>query len=99
MKFPQDIDAYIIRVFGKKKSEKVVEILRQAKLHDGRSPSDRLVRCMLIASEGTIEGLARSARLLETDFRDVIMCGEYELENGQSVRVRDLDLPFSERAN
>jgi hypothetical protein len=54
----------------------------------------RLLRCALAASWGSLERLQYYVRLLEVDFRDVILAGEYEAIDGKLVRVRDLTRPF-----
>ncbi len=98
MGFPRDIENYVLQVFGNEQFEGVVKILSLAKLHDGQEPNHRLIRCMLVASQGSISDLGRSVELLAIDYRDVIMSGEYEYTDGDAVRVRDLTLPFSQSA-
>ena len=98
MGLPQDIENYVLRVFGKEQFEGVMEVLRLAKLHDGREPNHRLVRCMLVASRGSLSGLGRFVDLLAIDYRDVIVSGEYESKDGDLVQVRDLSSPFSHSA-
>ena len=99
MSLPRDIENYVLRVFGKGNFEGVLEILSLAKLHDGREPSHRLVRCVLVASQGSLSSLRRNVDLLAIDYRDVIVSGEYESEDGDLVQVRDLSSPFSESAS
>lgn len=94
MDIPQDIEHYVLRVFGHEQTEGVIEALCLARLHDGRKPSHRLLRCMLVASQGSTAKLGRLVDLLAIDYRDVIVSGEYESKDGDLVQVRDLSLPF-----
>ncbi len=94
----QDIEKYVLRNFGPENFDSALEILSLAELHDGQTPSHRLIRCALVASERSISDLLRNVELLAIDFRDVIVAGEYTTENGKLVQVRDLASPFSESA-
>jgi hypothetical protein len=63
-------------------------------VHDGSHAGPRLQRCALVASRGSLEKLQYYLKLLEVDFRDVIVAGEYEPIAGKLVRVRDLSRSF-----
>jgi hypothetical protein len=57
-------------------------------------PETTVRRCALVASRGSLERLQYYVKLLEVDFPDVIVAGEYEPIAGKLVRVRDLSRPF-----
>lgn len=54
-----------------------------------------MLRSALISCEHTLERLQNQIAGLATDYRDVIVAGEYEYANGDLVRTRDLSNPFT----
>lgn len=53
---------------------------------------ERVSRCILFAAAGSLERVADLACLTHTDYRDVIVAGEYDRE---FRRLRNLSKPFS----
>lgn len=94
MTLPDDIREFVQQKFAQDEQSDVIQFLETAKIHDGSAASPRLLRCALVASGLTLNGLLRQIELLEIDWRDVIMGGEYEERNQQRVQVRDLSKPF-----
>ena len=94
MNFPADIERYVFDIFGQDQFGAVVEVLKQARLHDGEPANDRLIRCAVVASGDSISMLKHMVDLIAIDFRDVIVAGEYESQEGKLVQVRDLTAPF-----
>jgi hypothetical protein len=99
MNFPKDIEEFVVQTFGEALVTDVMEILECAALHDGEPPNHRQIRCALVASGGSLEGLMWGVETLAVDFRDVIVAGEYETKNGELVRVRDLSSPIPAETN
>lgn len=94
MKLPQDIVDYISHNFAEDEVSDVVTALQNAKLHDGREPDFRLLRCALVGSSNFLEKVERLVSDLTIDYRDVIVAGEYASEEGELVQVRDLSVPL-----
>jgi len=53
----------------------------------------RVVRCMLVAASGDISRFDELYELAKTDYRDVIVAGEYDYETDK--RINDFSKPFS----
>lgn len=51
----------------------------------------RIARCVVVASEGSLQRLRELIQLVDTDYRDVIVAGEYDIAMCQ---VRDLRVSF-----
>lgn len=96
LKLPEDIVDYIHRNFAESEIPVVTHALENAKLHDGRDPDHRTLRCALVGSKNSVEGLQKLVSELAVDFRDVIVAGEYASKEGKLVQIRDLSLPFSD---
>ena len=94
MTLPDDIKTFVQQNFAQNEQLEIMRILETAKIHDGSAANHRLLRCALIASGLTLNGLLRQIEILKIDWRDVIMGGEYEERNQQLVQVRDLSKPF-----
>lgn len=54
---------------------------------------ERVVRCILFVAKGNLDMLRKMEVLARTDYRDVIMAGEYEYPTDR--RLRNLNEPFS----
>ena len=67
---------------------------RAITLLDGYSGpgDDRVLRCALFLSAGTLEKLEHFLRVAEADYRDVILFAEYD---GNDQRVRDFSRGFN----
>jgi hypothetical protein len=91
-----DIERYIERNFGAADRGAVLDLIGNAALHDGQPPGPRLIRCALVASGGDLERLRSQLEHLKTDYRDVIVAGEYVPKAGDLVRVRNLNEPIGD---
>lgn len=94
MNLPADIVDYVSRNYAEAEIPSVTATLENAKLHDGGDPDFRMLRCALVASDNSVEGVERFVSGLAIDYRDVIVAGEYISKEGKLVRIRDLSLPF-----
>ncbi len=54
----------------------------------------RVARCVLFAADRDFAQFLHMADLAKTDYRDAILCGEYEYEAGSARRVRNFTLPL-----
>ena len=90
MEITKDIAKKIEELFPETEWPMVKELVANAKIHDGELADDRLRRCVVFASEGSMEKLNSYLDLLKDDFRDVIVAGECN----DWVQVRDLNKPF-----
>lgn len=95
MQLPADLLTFLAATFLPEQQERAVQLLSQARIEDGTTPSARVLRCAAFASRGQLQRLEQYVAQIALDWRDVIMAGEYEHRDGQAVRVRDLDLPFA----
>ncbi len=96
MNIPTDIRDYVNRHFEAPDVPRVLTALEHAKLHDGRVPPARMLRCALVAADGEVDRLEHYVSELAIDFRDVIVAGEYQDRNGELTQIRDLSLPFAD---
>ena len=94
MPVASDIARRISELFPGSDGDAALALVAGAKLDDGRAADPRCQRCVLVASRGSLERLIYYVSVLAIDFRDVISAGEYEVKNGELVRVRDLSQPF-----
>jgi hypothetical protein len=93
---PEDIVDYVSRNYAEADIPTVIATLENAKLHDGRDPDFRMLRCALAASDNSVKGLQQFVSGLAIDYRDVIVAGEYASKEGELVQIRDLSMPFSD---
>lgn len=94
MPLTEDMRRYIETAFRAQDREVVAEALSGATLHDGSPAGPRLLRCVLVGSGGSVDAVFQLVSLLRTDYRDVILAGEYECPGSEPVRVRDLHGPI-----
>jgi hypothetical protein len=94
MPLPEDVLDWICSNIAADERKTAISLLESAVTHEGTPPEPRLLRCAAVASRGEIERLRRNVERLRIDYRDVIMAGEYEVENSKLKRVRDLSLPI-----
>jgi hypothetical protein len=94
MDLPEDVQTFLQRAFPPAEREEALLVLGDARIEDGTVPNARLLRCAAFASGGSLKRLKQLASLLAVDWRDVIMAGEYELQDSVPVRVRDLSQPL-----
>ena len=95
---PPDVIDFVLRRFGVEDRPEALRILANATIHDGSPAGPRLVRCAAVASAGALERLKEYVRLLQVDFRDVVMAGEYCGTGNKLAQVRDLSQPISSEA-
>ena len=93
---PADVRKFIARKFSAAVRDEVVGLLEVAVMHDGSVPEARLLRCAVVASNGSMERLRMELETLKRDYRDVIVEGEYVPHGGKLVRVRDLNDPIAD---
>lgn len=91
---PADLHAYIQARFPPAEREAATATLLAACLHTGEFPEDRLLRCAAIASEGDLLRLQYYVGLLAIDWRDVIVAGEYVVQEQGLAHLRDLSQPL-----
>lgn len=94
MPLTEDMHQFINATFRPEDRAAVASALEGATVHDGAPAGPRLLRCVLVGSGGSMANLNELVGLLRTDYRDVIMAGEYEYQGSEPVRVRDLNVPI-----
>jgi len=95
MKLLPDIEIYMRAYFEPANVEMAIQILENAKTHDGTDAEPRLQRCALVASDKTLQGLRSQIEGLAIDYRDVILSAEYVRKKGEWVQIRDLSNPLT----
>jgi hypothetical protein len=91
---PADLLRHIQRHFAKVDRAGAISLLLCARSHEGMA-GPRLQRCALVAAKGSLERLMHYVGMLEVDYQDVIVAGEYDAgNNGELVHVRDLSKPL-----
>ena len=95
---PPDIGRYVERRFAAADQTQAMALLASAVIHDGQPAGPRLLRCALISSGGTLDGLRRQLEHLKIDYRDIIVEGEYVPKDGKLVHVRNLNEPIPDSA-
>jgi hypothetical protein len=91
---PSDVVLYVNRRFVDSERVAALDLLQNAQIEDGQEASDRLKRCAVVGATGSLAGLRAMVELLAVDWRDVVMCGEYEYNDGDPIKVRDLSKPI-----
>ncbi len=94
MSLPPDLEQYVRQCFAAPERLEALQLLNAAVLHDGKKPDHRMLRSAVVASDNTLGGLKERVTGLATDYRDVIVAGEYEMRDGELVRIRDLSKPI-----
>ena len=92
---PDDVERWIGRHFNAADAPTARSLLQQAVDHKGTPATERLLRCAAIGSQGDLEQLKYLVGLMQIDYRDVIVAGEYEVRDGKLARVRNLDEPLN----
>lgn len=87
--YPKDIVDRVVADFDADAIGYVHGLLEQLK-------SDRLARCALFLARGSLEKLKQQVDLGTTDFRDLIVAAEYDLNDHQ---LRDFNQPFGAEAS
>jgi len=94
MSIPQDVVTWVENNFKSDEVTLALSMLEKAVIHTGEVASPRLIRCAAVGSRGQIDRLASFIKELRIDWRDVIVGGEYEMQEGKLVQVRDLVKPI-----
>jgi hypothetical protein len=94
MNTPQDVISWVENNFSRNENELALSMLETAVIEDGSPASPRLLRCAAVGSRGQIDHLAHLIKELRVDWRDVILCGEYEIDGDNWVRVHDYEQPI-----
>lgn len=89
MNLPKDILDKINSDFpDTEERELIIEILSSLEVNE----SERVIRCILFTAAGNLDRLGNLEALAKTDYRDVIMAGEYEYPSVK--RINDFNKPF-----
>lgn len=91
MPIPADIITRIERDFAKSDAASVVELMSELSGEGNATFTDRVLRCLVYMSKGSVPDLTHAVELARTDWRDIIYFAEYD-EN--DVHARDLSKPF-----
>lgn len=92
---PEDLERWIDAHFPAAEVNIARELLASAIDHAGAAPGARLLRCAAVGSRGDVVQLRYLVGLLQIDYRDVIMFGEYDVIDGKLTHVRNLSEPLS----
>jgi hypothetical protein len=92
---PEDVERWIAAHFRADDVNSARELLSSAIDHAGAAPGARLLRCAALGSRGDLVQLRYLVGLLQIDYRDVIMCGEYDVVDGKLTHVRNLNEPLA----
>jgi hypothetical protein len=93
---PDDVVRWVSRHFSRGDVAAALATLGSAVDHTGELVSSRLVRCAAVGSRGNLDQLRHLVAELRTDWRDVIMGGEYEMRDGKLVQVHDFNSPIAD---
>lgn len=98
MTFKEDITRRINTDFGKN-SNQAFEILKNAIEKTDYLETDRVIRCIIFLSKGSIDDLNKYIEVATFDTRDAMLLAEYEKLNGDDLnyrRLRDFNNTFEE---
>ena len=95
MELPEDVVRWVNAHFNDSEKARALDVLRTAVIHTGESASPRLLRCVVVSSQGVLRRLDENIQLLRIDWRDVIMAAEYTLSD---ERVYDFNRTIDEAA-
>lgn len=90
MTLPDDILAKVASDFPTPADR---EYVLHALANLGTPERNRIARCVLFCAAGSVAEFRRMEELARLDYRDVIMCAEYE--HPSCTRVRSFIEPFS----
>ncbi len=96
MDLPDDVVQYVQRAFAPAAQAPALAQLAAAVDEAGRPVGPRLLRCAAVAARGDTERLDYYVNLLQIDWRDVIVAGEYWPVEGRLTRVRNLAEPIGQ---
>ena len=92
---PEDLERWIAVHFAAAEVNIARELLASAVDHAGAAPGARLLRCAAVGSRSDLVQLRYLVGLLQIDYRDVIMFGEYDVLDGKLRHVRNLNEPLA----
>ena len=92
---PVDLERWLAAHFAAAEINAARELLASAIDHTGAAPGARLLRCAAVGSRGDLVQLRYLVGLLQIDYRDVIMFGEYDGVDGKLTHVRNLSEPLN----
>lgn len=91
MQIPEDISAKIRRDFTATDAAVVEQRLSALWRDEPSLFGERILRCIVLASQGRLSGLEHSITMARTDYRDLIVTAEYDRDWKQ---IRDLNRSF-----
>ncbi len=91
---PEDVVAWVRGHFRPKQADDALYLISKAVDHTGAPVDARLARCVAVGSRGDMDRLRDLVKLCAIDYRDVIMCGEYDMIDKKLVHVRNLIEPI-----
>lgn len=94
MDLPSDVIDFVQARFPAKERAEARALLSRVQAEGFSQNPARLLRCIVVASHGSLISLKHYITLLTVDWRDVIVAGEYELRGRELVQVRDLNQPL-----
>lgn len=94
MHLPPDLKRFIDEIYAPEDREEACSLLAGARIETGAMASERLLRCAAFAGRGSLRKLRRQVSALAVDWRDVVVAGECELQDGEPVHVRDFTRPM-----
>lgn len=95
MELPSDVHDFLATAFHPADRAQAVALLEGACIEDGSPASARLLRCAAFASGGRLERLRHWVKYLALDWRDVVVAGECEAQDGTPVHVRNFSKPMA----
>jgi len=100
MIFKDDIITRIKADFGSD-ADKAMTALNEAVEKTDSLDLDRIIRCIVFLAEGNLSNLNMYIKMAILDYRDVILCAEYEklsddLFPNDNKRLRDFNKTFAE---
>lgn len=95
MRLPPDLKRFVDQNYAPQDRDEACELLANARIETGALADARMLRCAAFAGRGNLAKLRRQVAELAIDWRDVVMAGEYELRNGETVQVRDFTRPMT----
>ena len=95
MELPEDVVRWVNAQFNDSEKARALDVLQTAVIETGESASPRLLRCVVVSSQGVLRRLDENIQLLRIDWRDVIMAAEYTLSD---ERVYDFNRIIDEAA-
>jgi len=96
MPLPDDVVMWVRRHFSGGDVESALATLGLAVDNTGELVSLRLLRCVAVGSRGNLGRLRLLVAEVRTDWRDVIVGGEYETRDGKSIQVHDFNNPIAD---